>query len=71
MRFVLKLGWNAVPLRDQLKRDDAEVAQWQVMADAITLLQHEGLITWASSQSARKKLGARIIESHTGRKVAA
>jgi hypothetical protein len=22
MRFVLKLGWNAVPLRDQLKRDD-------------------------------------------------
>jgi hypothetical protein len=71
MRFVLKLGWNAVPLRDQLKRDDAEVAHWQVMVDAITQLQHDGLITWASAQSARKKLVARITESQSNRRKAA
>jgi hypothetical protein len=70
LRVVLKLGWNATPLCQQLGRTDADVEHWQTLADAITRLQHEGLITWASSQSARKKLGARIVESHTKRKAA-
>lgn len=70
MRFVLKLGWNAQPLREQLKRDDDQVAHWQAMSDAINALQHDGLISWASAQSARKKLARRIGDAHSQRRQA-
>lgn len=70
MRVTLRLGWNATPLREQLRRDDAEVTQWQEWADAITRLQHDGLITYVSAQSARRKLCERITHSQNKRKAA-
>lgn len=70
MRVTLRLGWNATPLREQLRRDDADVAQWQYLADAITALRHEELLTHVAAQRARRRLAVLIADAHTKRKAA-